>query len=53
MKVLVTGATGFIGRHVIRDLLGRNHSITAVARNPQRMDELGWPGEVKFVSWRL
>lgn len=50
MKVLVTGATGFIGRHVIRDLLGRNHSITAVARNPQRMEELGWPDEVNFVS---
>jgi dTDP-6-deoxy-L-talose 4-dehydrogenase (NAD+) len=31
MKILVTGASGFVGRHVIRRLLGTEHTIVATA----------------------
>ncbi len=29
MKILVTGATGFVGRHVITELLKYDHEIIA------------------------
>ena len=33
MTVLLTGATGFIGRHVLREALAAGHSVRAVVRN--------------------
>jgi uncharacterized protein YbjT (DUF2867 family) len=35
LNVLVTGATGKQGGHLVRDLLARGHSVRALARNPQ------------------
>lgn len=34
MKVLVIGATGLTGRHLLRRLLDGGHEVTAFARNP-------------------
>lgn len=50
MKVLVTGATGFIGRHVIPCLLKRGHEITAVASDEFKARSFSWSEEVRFVS---
>ena len=33
MKILITGATGFVGRHVINELLKYDHQIIAVVRD--------------------
>lgn len=33
MKILVTGATGFVGRHVINELLTYDHEIIVAVRN--------------------
>jgi len=49
MKVIVTGATGFIGQHAVRTLFRRGHSVTAVGRNADRASALQWPPAVKFV----
>jgi nucleoside-diphosphate-sugar epimerase len=34
MRVLVTGATGFVGRVTCAELLGRGHDVTALVRRP-------------------
>ncbi|GGK34424.1 dihydroflavonol-4-reductase [Deinococcus malanensis] len=34
MRVFVTGATGFIGRRVVHQLLQRHHHVTALVRHP-------------------
>jgi uncharacterized protein (TIGR01777 family) len=36
MKIVVTGATGFIGQAVVRALAERGDSVTALSRAPQR-----------------
>ena len=50
LKVLVTGATGFVGRHLVSALLARGHSVRAVARDPEAAGKLPWIDEVEFVA---
>lgn len=50
MRVLVTGATGFVGRHVIPRLLERGHAVTAIARDEQRARTFSWFERVRFIT---
>ena len=36
MKILITGGSGFVGRHLVVRLLGAGHQVVAVARRPAR-----------------
>ena len=47
MKVLITGANGFLGRHVVDEFLGRGHEVRALVRPAAEVGRLGWPGEVE------
>ena len=38
MKILVTGGSGFVGRHLCRELKARGHSVTALSRTPSDGD---------------
>jgi NADH dehydrogenase len=38
MRILVVGGTGFIGEALCRELHGRGHEVTALARNPGEAD---------------
>jgi nucleoside-diphosphate-sugar epimerase len=40
MKYFITGATGFIGGHVARQLVAAGHQVTALVRQPAQASEL-------------
>jgi uncharacterized protein YbjT (DUF2867 family) len=37
MNILLTGATGFIGQHLLRTLLAENHQVTVCSRHPTQL----------------
>ncbi|TAK61512.1 NAD(P)H-binding protein [Methylobacter sp.] len=37
MNILLTGATGFIGQHLLRALLAGNHQVTVCCRQPEQL----------------
>ena len=41
--VLVTGATGFVGRHLVPELVDRGYTVRAMTRHPQTYDGPGDP----------
>lgn len=47
-RVLVAGATGAIGRHVVQDLLARGHHVRGLTRRPEaareKVPEVEWVG---------
>src|SRR4029077_11514032 len=49
MKVALTGATGFIGSHVLTELQGHGHSVTAFARDAPQADTLAERGATPAV----
>jgi dTDP-6-deoxy-L-talose 4-dehydrogenase (NAD+) len=50
MNVLVTGATGFIGQHVVPKLLRMGDSVTAVARSEAKARRFPWFDAVRFLA---
>jgi dTDP-6-deoxy-L-talose 4-dehydrogenase (NAD+) len=50
VKVLVTGATGFVGRHLVAALLARGCEVRAVARNAETAATLPWINAVEFIA---
>jgi len=53
MRVMVTGATGFVGQHVVKQLLSKGHAVVAVARNIIRAREMSWFDSVEFIQCDL
>ncbi len=51
MKILVTGATGFVGKHVINELLKYDHQIIASVRNKISLPEL--KDKIKVIEFDL
>ncbi len=51
MKIAITGATGFIGSHLVEALVGKGHEVTCLARNPERAQGLvGLPVRLVYGS---
>jgi len=49
MKVALTGATGFIGSHVLTELRDHGHEVTALVRDAARAETVGAHGAVPSV----
>ncbi|ORV94863.1 NAD-dependent epimerase [Mycobacterium interjectum] len=50
MRVLVTGATGYVGSRLVTALLGEGHQVVTATRNPERLKRLGWFDDVIPVT---
>jgi putative NADH-flavin reductase len=38
MKIALIGATGFVGSAILKEALDRGHEVTAIARNPEKIN---------------
>jgi uncharacterized protein YbjT (DUF2867 family) len=50
MRVLVTGATGYIGGRLVPELLARGHEVRCAARSPAKLDSRSWRSDVEVVE---
>jgi uncharacterized protein YbjT (DUF2867 family) len=49
MKVALTGATGFIGSHILAELLERRHEVTALVRDQAQAENVEGKGATAAV----
>jgi uncharacterized protein YbjT (DUF2867 family) len=48
-RVLVTGASGYIGGRLVPELLGSGHQVRCVVRDPRKLDAAPWRAAVDVV----
>jgi len=53
VNVLVTGVTGFVGRHVVSQLLSSGHNVVAIVRDEERANVFSWSAQVEFITHDL
>lgn len=53
MRVLVTGATGFVGRHVVPALLARGCAVTVLCRDAAKAQAMPWGQDVEIAKGDL
>src|SRR6478672_1605754 len=46
VRILVTGATGYVGSRLVSELLDAGHDVIAATRNPGRLADFGWHDQV-------
>jgi uncharacterized protein YbjT (DUF2867 family) len=51
VRILVTGATGYVGSRLITSLLDEGYDVVAATRNPDRLADFGWDGHVSGVTF--
>ena len=53
MKVVLTGATGFVGRHVVQAARARGHAVLALVRDVDAARRLPWLGDTALLQTDL
>ena len=53
LRVLVTGATGYIGGRLAPRLVEAGHRVRALARNPDKISDVPWASDVEVVRGDL
>lgn len=53
MRILVTGATGYVGGRLVPKLLERGHDVRVIARDRHRLDDVPWRDNVDIVEGDL
>ncbi|KDF00985.1 NAD-dependent epimerase [Mycolicibacterium aromaticivorans JS19b1 = JCM 16368] len=48
-RILVTGATGYVGSRLVARLLDEGHEVVAATRNPEKLGRFGWCDQVTAV----
>jgi uncharacterized protein YbjT (DUF2867 family) len=48
-RVLVTGASGYIGGRLVPELLARGHTVRVLVREPRKLDAAEWRDDVEIV----
>ena len=50
LRCLVTGATGYIGGRLVPELLGAGHTVRCMARDPGKLANRPWSGDVEVAQ---
>lgn len=50
MRLLVTGATGYVGSRLVCTLIGRGHDVVVASRHPRSVRRFGWHDAVTTVG---
>ncbi len=50
MNILITGGSGFLGKHVLQKLIGRGHSVSALARSNSSAETVRSFGAIPIVG---
>ncbi|MBI3927674.1 MAG: DUF2867 domain-containing protein [Armatimonadetes bacterium] len=53
MRILVTGATGYIGGRLVTRLVAAGHQVRVVVRDPRRIARRAWASSVEIVAGDL
>jgi uncharacterized protein YbjT (DUF2867 family) len=49
-RILVTGATGYIGGRLVPELLAAGYDVRVLARHPERLDTRPWRSRIEVVA---
>ncbi len=52
-RVLVTGATGYIGGRLVPRLVAAGHQVRCLTRSPRRLTDVPWASDVEVVAGDL
>lgn len=53
LRVLVTGATGYIGGRLVPRVIEAGHRVRVMARNPDKISDVPWAADVEVVRGDL